>query len=266
MDRSQVVPGLDAGIVEPVVARIRELEPSTIAVLVSGSYAKGTADEHSDLDLEVATEDEPRVRYRMWFEERPGAKPLHVSLSVKPIAEWLAKRGEPQSWALGFPVEHVVSHVWATREARGRLGDPPSNTHPPQEPQLEDFVEYVAKVRRAATRGEVMEIRMRARQGAELTPALLRKLNREVFVRDRPEALAAALSLEVEPEHFRSDLPVCLGVVHATDDDVLEATLRLARELLAFLRERAPEVDLQPDIARYLTDGTLERHLGFETD
>jgi phosphoribosyl-AMP cyclohydrolase len=263
MDRIEVVPGLDAGIAERVVARIRELEPSAIAVLVSGSYAKGTADESSDLDLQVATEDEPDIRYRMWFEEREGAKPLHVSLSVKTLGEWLSKRAEPQSWALGFPVEHVVSYVSATPEARAGLGDPPSNTHPPEEPQLEDFVEYVAKVRRSAARGDTVEIRIRARQGAELAPGLLRTLNREVFVRDRSEALAAALTLEVAPEHFRADLPVCLGVVQASDDDVLAACLRLAGELLAFLRERAPDADPQPDIARYLADGTLERHLGF---
>jgi hypothetical protein len=59
---------------------------------------------------------------------------------------------------------------------------------------------------------------------------------------------------------------VCLGVVEASDDDMHTACLRLARELLAFLRERAPDVDPQPDIARYLADGTLERHLGIDTD
>jgi phosphoribosyl-AMP cyclohydrolase len=263
MDRIEVVSGLDPSIVERVVTRIRELEPSALAILVSGSYTTGTADEDSDLDLQVATEDEPRVRYRMWFEERPGAKPLHVSLSVKSVAEWLATRAEPQSWALGFAVEHIVSYVWASPGTRVLLGDPPSNRHPPEEPQLADFVEYVAKVRRAATRGDAMEARMYARQGAELAPGLLRTLNPEVLVRDRSDALAAALSLEVSPEHFRDDLPVCLGVVQASDDQVFAACQRLAHELLAVLRERAPEVDPQPDIARYLADGTLERQLGF---
>jgi hypothetical protein len=33
--------------------------------------------------------------------------------------------------------------------------------------------------------------------------------------------------------------------------------------LLAFPRQHKPDVDSQPDIAHYLADGTLERHLGF---
>jgi hypothetical protein len=131
-----------------------DLEPSTVALLVSGSYAKGLADENSDLDVQVATGDDPTSPYRMWFEERPDAKPLHVSSSVKSLERWLAKRHEPQSWALGFPVEHVVRYVWATDAARAALGNPPSNLHPPPAPQLEDFVELMTKVRRAAAHGD----------------------------------------------------------------------------------------------------------------
>jgi hypothetical protein len=44
---------------------------------------------------------------------------------------------------------------------------------------------------------------------------------------------------------------------------VRAARERLARGLLALLRERAPDVDPQPDLPRDLADGTLERHLGF---
>ncbi|CAN5800332.1 hypothetical protein BH20ACT14_BH20ACT14_04810 [soil metagenome] len=52
----------------------------------------------------------------------------------------------------------------------------------------------------------------------------------------------------------------------ADDDVVGAAALRLGRQLLAFLRERKPDVDDQPDIAGYLAEVTLERHLGFATD
>jgi hypothetical protein len=84
-----------------------------------------------------------------------------------------------------------------------------------------------------------------------------------VVVHDRREALTAALALRVTPEHYGADLPVVLGLVEAGDPAVIDAALRLGRELLAFLREHHPDVDAQPDIARYLADGTLERHLGF---
>ena len=266
MDRFEVVAGLDPELLEYVVYRLRELEPSTVAVLVFGSYAKGTADEDSDLDVEVVTEGEPLVPYRTWFEERPGGKPLHVSPSVRSLAGWLAKRDEPQAWALGFPVEHVVRYVWSTDEARAKLGDPASNVHPAPGPELEDFVEFMMKLRRAAAHGDGLSVRVYAREAGMLIPGLLRTLNGEVAVRDRTEALDVALSLEVAPEHYGEDMPVCLGLVAAQDDEVREVALRLGQELLAFLRERNADVGTQPDIARYLADGTLERHLGFLTD
>lgn len=233
---------------------------------MSGSYAKGTADESSDLDVQVVTQGEPVSPYRMWFEERSGSEPLHVSPSVKSLAGWLAKRDEPQDWAFGFPVFHVVRYVCATAEARAQLGDPPSNVHPPPPPELEDFIEFVQKVRRSAAIKDGHAERIFARAPALLTPRLLVPLNDEVVVHDRREALEAALSFRVAPEHYRNDLAVCLGLIPADDDTVEEAALRLGRELLAFLRERKPDVDPQPDITGYLADGTLERHLGFATD
>jgi hypothetical protein len=79
-------------VVEPAVVRLRELEPSAIAVLVGGSYAKGTADELSDLDL-TAIVDGDGGRYRTWFQDRPGMRPLHVSAGVETIA-WLAGQSQ----------------------------------------------------------------------------------------------------------------------------------------------------------------------------
>lgn len=266
MDRIEVVPGLDAELLERVVARLRELETTAIAILVSGSYAKGTADESSDLDVQVVTQSEPLIAYRMWFEERSGAEPLHVSSSVKSLDGWLAKRNESQNWALGFSVLHVVRYVCATAEARARFGDPPSHLHPPSPPELEDFVEFVQKVRRCAGTKDGVGARIFARAAALLAPTLLLPLNDGVLVHDRREALEAALSLRAAPEHYRDDLSVCLGLVPADDLAVEQAALRLGRELLAFLRECGPDLDDQPDIARYLADGTLERHLGFTTD
>jgi hypothetical protein len=138
----------------------------------------------------VVTEAEPRAPYRMWFEQRAGAKPLHVSPSVKSLKSWLAKRDEPQGWAFGLPVEHAIRYVWATDEARAALGDPPTNAHPPAPPELEDFVEYVQKLRRLKARGDFALMRVRARQAAELAPGLLRTLNEEVLAHDTGEALA----------------------------------------------------------------------------
>jgi hypothetical protein len=49
-------------LVERAAGRLRELEPEAIASR-QRSYARGTADEHSDL-VRAITTGEPRVRYR----------------------------------------------------------------------------------------------------------------------------------------------------------------------------------------------------------
>jgi predicted nucleotidyltransferase len=63
MDRTvEVVEGLLPELLARVLERIFELEPTTIAILVSGSYAKRTTDEQSDLDVQVVTGETRRAR------------------------------------------------------------------------------------------------------------------------------------------------------------------------------------------------------------
>lgn len=250
-------------LIEEAASRVRELEPETIAVLVFGSFARARADARSDLDLRAVTAVEPRVRYRMWFQDRPHTEPLHVSVGADELETWLERRGRPDWWTFGFPARQVLRYVWATERARERLGEDPSYDVPAGPPELEDFVEYVGKVQRCAARGDVLGARLFAQGVGLLAPRLLRRPEHEVVVHDRREAVEAALSLAEVPEHYRADLPVALGLAQADDAAVIAAVLRLGRELLSYLREHRPDVDPQPDIARYLTDGTLERHLGF---
>ena len=264
MDRElAIVPGIEPDLLARIVDRVLALEPGAIAILVSGSYAQGAADEQSDLDLVVVREGEPSTPYRMWFEERPGHSPLHVSPSWRSVERCLAERSEPEAWALGFPVHDVTSYVWATDAARATLGDPPDYVHPAAGPELEDFVEFLGKVRRCASLGDGVGVRTFAREAAALAPGLLRALNPEVVVRDRREAVEAARGLDVAPDHYREDFEVAFGISAADDAAVERSALRLGRDLLAFLRERRPDADPQPDIARYLANGTFERHLGF---
>jgi hypothetical protein len=198
----------------------------------------------------------------MWFEERPGRAPLHVSPSWRSLERCLAERDEPERWGLGLPVRNVTRYVWATDGGRAALGDPPEYVHPAPPPELEDFVEFLGKIVRCAARNDPIGVRAYAREAASLAPGLLRGLNDELVVADRREAVEAARSLAVAPEHYGEDFEICLGLRAADDETVESSASRLGRELLAFLRERAPDADPQPDIARYLADGTLERHLG----
>jgi hypothetical protein len=250
---------LDRALLARVVERLRAEEPDAVAVLLTGSYAKGRARPDSDLDLVTLTRESPSVSYRTWFEERPGALPLHISAATQSIDGWLERAGRPESWSLGFPALFDAVYVWRMEEVVARLGDDPSQHHPAPSPELEDFIENAAKLKAA---GDALTVRLFAHELALLAPGLLRSLNPPRVVRDRREALAAALELREAPAGWRDDFLTCLGFDQSDPEQVRESALRLARGVLPILRQRAPDIDPQPGIAEALADGTLERHLG----
>jgi Nucleotidyltransferase domain len=249
-----------AAVIEPAVARLRELEPDAVAVLVGGSYAKGTADEFSDLDLTAMVERDGG-RSHTWFQDRPGMRPLHVSAAVQTIDERLARTKEPAAWRPAMPLLEPTRYVWAADEARARLGEDLSLRRPAGPPELEDFFEFSVKVKRAVAAGDGLALRIWANAAAELAPRLLLPLNETVYVSSRREAVEAALAFAVAPEHWAEDLSACLGLLAVDDATLSRSAVRLGLELLAFLREHKPDVDPHPDLERYLADGTLERHL-----
>lgn len=263
MDTALAIAGVDDDLVELVVRGLVTSERDTLALLVTGSYAKGSATPDSDLDLVLLTATTPTVGYRTSFLDRRGYPPLHVSAFATTLDAWLERGRQPERWALGFPARFDAHYVWSTSDACDRLGDDPSQIdHPPAPPELEDLVEAFQKMRRASRTDDWLGARWHARDAAELMPRLLVPLNAERRVRDRREALEAALDLTVAPDGWRDDLPVALGLTDATDITVVRVTLRLGLGLLAFLREHAPDIDPQPGIGAALADGTLERVLG----
>jgi phosphoribosyl-AMP cyclohydrolase len=255
------VAGLDDALVARVVEQLLALEPEATAVLLTGSYAKGTAAVGSDLDL-MAITSSPRVGYRTWFEARSSDAALHVSAGATTADAWLAKAATPARWSFGFPAINVASYLCTDDATRAQLGEDPSLHHPAADPELEDFLDFVLKAKRAASVGDELGLRWFAQGAAALAPTLLIPINDERIVSDRRDALDAALTLTLAPHHYTEDLAVCLGLTTASEGDVKTAVARLGSELLAFLRERAPGVDAKPEIARYLANGTLERHLG----
>jgi Nucleotidyltransferase domain len=88
------IEGLGGALVQRVVERLYTMEPEATAVLLTGSYAKGTAAVASDLDL-IAITPSPRVGYRTWFEERIGDPPLHISAAATTADAWLEKGDDP---------------------------------------------------------------------------------------------------------------------------------------------------------------------------
>jgi hypothetical protein len=252
---------LEPALLERVVARLRAEESSAIGLIATGSYARGLAAPGSDLDLTALTTRPPRVGYRTWFEARPGGRPLHVSAGAETLAEWRADADRPAGWSLGFPTEQAGVWVWSTAAAREALGEAPVARRPAAGPELEDFVEAAGKARRAFAAGDGLGGRWHAGDMAGLAPRLLIPLNPERRVRDRRDALAAALGLAVAPPGYRAAMLTALGLAPADDAAVAAAARGLARETLRFLRARAPTVDPQPELARYLADGTLEAAL-----
>jgi nucleotidyltransferase-like protein len=255
------IDGLDDALVARVVDQLCALEPEATAVLLTGSYAKGTAAVASDLDL-VAITPSPRLGYRTWFEEQIANAPLHVSAAATTADAWVAKTTTPARWSLGFPAINATAYLCTDEETRTRLGADPSLHHPVGDPELEDFLDFVLKAKRAAKLGDELGLRWFAQGAAALAPALLIPVNVERIVCDRRDALHAALKLGVAPTNYAADLTVCLGLTSVSGAEVKAAVARLASDVLAFLRERAPDVDDQPEIARFLADGTLESHLG----
>ena len=215
----------------------------------------------SDLDL-MAITPSPRVDYRTWFEDQDTDTTLHISLGAETADAWLAEATFPARWSLGFPAINKASYLWTDAVPSAPLGDDPSLLHPAAGPELEDFLDFVLKAKRSAISADELGLRWFAQGAALLAPTLLIPLNEERIVRDRRDALDAALSLAVAPDTYPADLRICLGLASASEAEIKAAVARLGSDLLVFLREHAPDVDPQPELACYLADGTLERHLG----
>jgi len=225
-------------------------------LIAFGSYARGDAAPSSDLDLQAVLRGEPRIGYRTWF-----LGDLHVSIGFAAAGPLRDALGRPVDWALGFAVDMPAVWVWSSEEALAALGDPPDFSRPSREPELEDFVEWCAKALRA---DEPLALRVAARGLGEEAPSLLRELNGAPRVRNRFEAVRVARDFGDSPEGWAEDLLVLLGLSPSSDDGVRVAVERVGRGVLVLLRERGSRIgEAQPEVNRYLHDGTLERHLGF---
>lgn len=243
-----------------VAERLHTIAADPVAILVTGSYAAGRATPGSDFDLASLHLADPDAGHHTWFEERPG-RPLHVSATIASIERWLSRLADPADWSLGFPTDPPARYLHSTPAAIDLLGDPPSTARPAGTPELEDFLEAAGKTRRALDAGDETGARWSAHAMALLAPSLLIPLNEERRVIDRRDALEAALSLAIAPPEYREDLSACLGLCAVDGETFARAARRLPVQMLAFLRERNPDVDRQPWLSFYLANGTLERHL-----
>ena len=125
-------------------------------------------------------------------------------------------------------------------------------------PEIEDMVDAAVKTRRRARGGDELGARLEAQAAARFAAPTVCALNRPGPVTDPRSALAAVLALPVVPPGWKTDLPVAMGLTTAALEEIVMATIRLVSGTLRLARERNPVVDRQPEIERYLIDGTLE--------
>jgi predicted nucleotidyltransferase len=86
------------------------VECDPLAVLLFGSWAKGTADVHSDVDLVVVLPERPSPALRMALQDAVRGVPMHVDLLIWTPADVVAARADPQGFAGAVLSGAVVLH------------------------------------------------------------------------------------------------------------------------------------------------------------
>lgn len=250
--------------------RLRSDIPNTVAIILKGSHARNTAEPHSDLDFDVIVDQEPGMTYLAWFEDTGTGKIRHISVAVQKLDDWLENGQEPVSWAYGLPAAETTLLVWARNDALRDKLDQPVRMHPPEEPELEDFIEAWGKINNALVRNDDMAMRLAGQKLGRLCPGLLRVLNPEVLPSNRRQAMHDILAFPVVPDGYREDFMLCLGLSGqaATLHDIREAARRLTFGIFTLLKEHEDifESLLPADLYGYLRDGTLERYIQQVTD
>lgn len=259
-----VWPMFQDGFLSTWVERLRSEIPDTVAILVKGSVARGEAGPFSDLDLDVLVGIGPREEYLAWIEELDG-RPVHVSVAVQCLPDWLHDAAEPVSWAYGLPARETTRLAWACDEAIHERLDHPWREHPPAEPELEDTIDALGKVRNASLAGDDLGVRQAAMSIARWIPSLLIPLNPLVFAQHPREALDLILAFPVAPIGYRDDMLRCLGMSQERTSarDLHDAAIRVVRGVLPLMREHEASMRerLPADLYGMLVDGTLERYI-----
>lgn len=251
--------------IESWTIRLRQEHMEAVAILLKGSHARRNAETFSDIDFDVLVSGDPIEDYPMYLVDPDGKALRHVSIAVVDLASWLHDETEPVDWAFGFGVRVATRLLWAKSDRVAELLDHPWREHPPAEPELEDFVEGLAKVINARIRGDDPVSRLAAQTMARYAPGLLRPINPETWPGTVREALEAALGFAIAPPHYRQDVLRCLGLSSepASIDDICESACRLVQGVVQVLQPHALELTngRAGDPFLLLADGTIGRYV-----
>jgi predicted nucleotidyltransferase len=248
-----------------LIQRLRRDIPNVAAILLKGSHARGEAGPFSDVDIDVLVDREPFEDYLAWFEDADDGRLRHISAAVQDIGGWMAETREPVEWAYGLPAAETTRLLWARDDFLRRQLDLPARKHPPEPPELEDFVEAWGKIRNAMHADDDRGLRLAAQSLARYCVQNLRLLNPPVRPSHRREAIRMILAFNVAPECYREDLAMCLGLSGdaTTMTDIFLAARRLTFGTIALMRGH-PEVfrgEVPDDLFEALMNGTIDRYI-----
>lgn len=241
------------------VDRLREEYADAVAILLKGSYARGDAATWSDIDFDVLVSTQDVEDYRTWIEP-VGDRLVHISAAVEWVTGWERDTVDPSSWSYGLPTQETTRLMWAINDETRRRLDRPYKTHPAAEPEVEDTVEALGKIRNAIARGDDIGVFQAAQVLAKLMPTLLIPLNPTVAVSHARQAIDAILAFPNVPAGFSEDWLMCLGTVdNRTALSTADAAQRMVRGVLTMLPAEADVVG--DDIARLLESGVWQRYV-----
>nr|WP_063840509.1 aminoglycoside nucleotidyltransferase ANT(4')-IIb [Pseudomonas aeruginosa]AAM76670.1 aminoglycoside nucleotidyltransferase [Pseudomonas aeruginosa] len=241
------------------VDRLREEYADAVAILLKGSYARGDAATWSDIDFDVLVSTQDVEDYRTWIEP-VGDRLVHISAAVEWVTGWERDTVDPSSWSYGLPTQETTRLMWAINDETRRRMDRPYKTHPAAEPEVENTVEALGKIRNAIARGDDLGVYQSAQTVAKLVPTLLIPINPPVTVSHARQAIEAILAFPRVPVGFAADWLTCLGLVEERSArSTAAAAERMVRGVLEML-PTDPDL-LGEDIARLMNAGLLEKYV-----
>jgi predicted nucleotidyltransferase len=261
---------IDERFIDEWVERLRTGVRGAVAVILKGSHLRGNHGPWSDLDFDVLVFDaEIEHEYPAWIVEDDDGRLVHVSVAIDTVEGWVESFDEVAPWSFGFPSREVSRLLWLGRPSQQAELNRPHRDHPGGEPELEDFIEELGKARNARRRGDEIAMRLAVQEIAWLCPTLLVPLNEPRTPGTRPEALKAALDLEVVPPGYRDDMLTCLGLSGraTTAGEALAAGERLVMGTIALVEANMDTFSplLPPDFPHLIASGLLRRYLEQET-
>jgi hypothetical protein len=253
----------------PWVDRLRAEEPAALAVLLQGSFARGDAGRHSDVDLRVVTAGAPRAYHRGYLVEQAG-RLVHYAVGARPLDELLVAIGNPEVWPWLEPNYASAVPLWDPHGTLALLRAAVEASRPGPRPyldglfhELQAMVEEVAKVRNAEDAADYLRGASAAREAGEHAWRVLQRCADPRPLAKQGDGIERALRLGEAIPGYRANLTLCLGL---TPDPrplaaLASAALDLADGVVGWLEQNADAVGLPADVRALLADGRLASYL-----